>query len=201
MRQLRLRDFWPGRRRGSLGSMGRSSCALAAACLSSLVACQLSQGGLGGGWDAGPLDATGETGGDTDATTPGDAATIDGGDGASTEGGCTPQTCGGACCGDTCLPRSCAGCATGGLFCPSPGVTSGGTCVASCGSCTTFGDAASCYACADAGLTASCAASSTTCPADLDAGACVCPSGTAEECPGPDQVCSTVGGALVCLSP
>ncbi len=172
--------------------MGRVTYIAAAAGLS-FFACRLAEGGLGGAGDAGRPDDAAET----------DAVASDAGDDGSEggEGGCTPESCAGACCGDTCMSQTCAECSVGGHFCPSSSPLPGGNCVSDCASCTTFSGAATCYVCGDAGLSASCAASSAACPGDLAAGACPCPSGTAEECPGPEQTCSMVDGAFVCLSP
>jgi hypothetical protein len=162
-----------------------------------VAACGLSNGGLGAVVEAGAPDssATGPDGG-------ADAESI-AEDGGGSDGGCTPATCpNGACCGEECVPPSCAGCSVGGHFCPSPSGEPGGVCLAACGACATFGaTASSCYTCGDAGLAgARCAAAPTDCAPDLEAGACACASGTAEECPGPLQVCSMVNGAFVCLS-
>jgi hypothetical protein len=51
---------------------------------------------------------------------------------------CTAINCGGACCGNKCIPRNCSmACDAGGLFCPyDPGFAfSNGFCVASCSDC------------------------------------------------------------------
>lgn len=115
---------------------------------------------------------------------------------------CNASTCGGACCGTQCVPRTCAGCALGGVFCPyAENGTSNGTCVADCSSCN-LGSSSSiaCFTCYSTGLLAQCASSANDCPAAADAGACPCPSGSAEQCPGSDQTCSMVDGEYVCLS-
>jgi hypothetical protein len=113
---------------------------------------------------------------------------------------CDPLACSGACCGDACVTPDCAGCAAGGIYCASTAGGSG-TCVASCSSCpVSDGPTVTCYSCGDAGLAARCAGSSSECPSDLASGACPCPSGTPEDCPGAQQVCAQVAGTFVCLT-
>ncbi|HEY1695766.1 MAG TPA: hypothetical protein VGG39_26545 [Polyangiaceae bacterium] len=166
------------------------------------VGCGLSLRGQGaaggGGTDAATTDDA--PGGDEAGLDSGtDVEGVDGSD--EPASACSPATCPqGACCGSACVP-SCASCEVGGLFCPSPPGNPGGTCITSCAACATFAAPVGCFACGAAGLEGRCAGASSDCPADLEAGACPCPGGTPEECPGPDQVCSTVDGASACLTP
>lgn len=131
---------------------------------------------------------------------------------AATEGGgnapkCTSANCPGACCGDQCIvDRSCAGCASGNLFCPysTTVVSPNGQCVSSCSTCTPEGVELSvaCYSCGSAQPAGSCAGTANDCPVSLAAGACPCSSGDAGACPGPYQVCLGSGdaGNPACLS-
>jgi hypothetical protein len=164
---------------------------LAGACL---CACQVGTSGL--------ATVGRSPDGGAEATAGPDTNPVDGAPNAPTVG-CSAQTCAGACCGDQCVSRSCAGCAVGGIFCPYVAGGDGGTCVADCSACAVSGIPATttCFTCADAGLSAQCAPSATACPADLEAGACPCASGTAEQCPGPAQTCARVDGQYTCLSP
>ncbi len=154
-----------------------------------------------GGTDAGALDetpaATDVTVPMEDVVTPVEATTdapsetsvADTGTDAPT---CTALNCGGACCGNRCVPRSCAGCQIGTLFCPysSTVPNSNGQCLGSCASCVVDGTAmnAACFSCASGSPIGSCATTATSCPADTDSGACSC-SSDAGSCPGSTQVC------------
>jgi hypothetical protein len=113
---------------------------------------------------------------------------------------CNSNNCGGACCGDTCIVRSCAGCGSGHLLCPfSPGVPgSNGYCLGDCSQCGDGGapQASVCWSCGAGSPSGTCTSDPATCAANADSGACQCPSGDAGECPGSTQVC--VG--LACLT-
>jgi hypothetical protein len=115
---------------------------------------------------------------------------------------CTEQSCGGACCGGQCIPRTCGGCDAGGIFCPFHAGTGdfNGYCVSDCVSCDAGGIAAdiTCFSCAGAGLAGRCALNSNECLSALDAGACPCGSGDAGECPGATQVCASGSSCLTC---
>jgi hypothetical protein len=158
-----------------------------------LLACNVGFNGLA------PPDSSlqGDAGSDSSAGDD-DAASSD--DGSEAAPPCDPTTCNGACCGSTCVTDNCASCFAGGIFCPSS-AGAGGTCGTGCASCAiSDGPTVACYSCEDSGLTAQCAGAASDCPGDLGAGACPCPGGTAEECPGPLQVCVLVEGTYVCLS-
>lgn len=141
-----------------------------------------------------PADANADTGDDGPAVDASDASSA-----------CNDQNCGGACCGDQCVPRDCAGCNAGSLFCPfHAGIAnSNGYCGTDCSGCNAGGTAehTTCFSCASGTPVGSCAANSADCPQDLDGGACPCPSGDAGECPGAGQTCTTVDGHSVCLTP
>jgi hypothetical protein len=119
---------------------------------------------------------------------------------ASPQYSCNAHTCGGACCQDQCVPRSCAGCATGNIFCPTATVFSAnGYCTTSCAACVTGADPApvACFDCSGGQPLGSCRASAASCPAAPDAGACGCASG---QCPGANQTCETVDGQQICVT-
>jgi hypothetical protein len=163
-----------------------------------VLGCGIGLNGLAGPdasiWGQGDAASDAGEGGD-------DAVLTDTGDDASEAAPqCDPTACNGACCGDACVATGCAACAVGGLLCASStGV--GGTCVTSCSSCPiSDGPTVTCYSCDDSGLSARCAGAASDCPGDLPAGACPCPSGTPEQCPGPLQMCALVGSAYVCLT-
>jgi hypothetical protein len=121
---------------------------------------------------------------------------------------CGPQNCGGACCGDLCVPRNCLGCTTGKVFCPIGGSpqASNGSCVSDCSACDGH---VTCYTCApgSSASQASCAAKAMDCPQRLEEGACPCSVGDAGDagntalCPDPNQVCKQVFGQFVCITP
>jgi len=97
----------------------------------------------------GGADATDATGTEPDAATdaaPDAASDSDTGiaDAEATDGGgidaappCNSNNCGGACCGDICVSRTCATCDAGAYFCPYflDLIDSNGTCVSSCLAC------------------------------------------------------------------
>jgi hypothetical protein len=172
--------------------MGRGPwTALGAAALLVTSGCSLGKEGLG----PNPSDAAA-----ADVADAKGVADASGDDVSPPDGGGDDATT--ACVLDQCVGACCAGCATGGIFCPSAGGP-GGTCVASCAACAASGGptSATCYTCTAAvTLFARCESSPSACPADLDAGACPCPTGTPEQCPGPRQSCVVVDGQYVCLS-
>jgi hypothetical protein len=136
----------------------------------------------------GALDATDEVDGAGDA---GDAR------GENDASACNAENCGGACCGDTCVPRECAACSSGHVFCPfAPAPLPNGYCVADCASCDAGGTAAptECVSCATGTPVGQCTFDPVSCPESLDAGACGCDGSS--DCAGQMQVCG--GGA--CLS-
>jgi hypothetical protein len=119
---------------------------------------------------------------------------------ASPQYSCNAESCGGACCENQCVPRTCAGCMSGAAFCPyNPNVQSpNGYCTSNCSGCAAAGHAAvTCFSCSLGTPAVSCHSNGSKCPQDLDAGACPCPSGDASQCPGASQVC-TQG---VCITP
>ncbi len=128
-----------------------------------------------------------------------DAAAANSGDGASA---CNASNCGGACCGDTCVSRTCAGCDAGAVFCPFDPIGSlhgsNGTCVADCASCS-GPQPIECYQCAGQARTAYCATALDLCPTEVNAGACTCDAGGADECPGSTQVCALEEAGAACI--
>jgi hypothetical protein len=133
------------------------------------------------------------------------AADADGGQDATEAAAprCNSVNCGGACCGDICLPTSCATCDAGHIFCSNfpPSPYSNGHCVSSCDTCGTGATSlpVTCWSCAPK-VAGSCAAAASDCPADRDAGVCTCASGSAGDCPGGNQVCANVAANNVCLT-
>jgi hypothetical protein len=117
----------------------------------------------------------------------------------------TCGSCGGACCGDQCVFRYCPNCSTGAIFCPYDlGVQdSNGYCIGACSACAPGGTPAlvTCYTCGGGITLGSCAASASDCPQTLSNGACACPEQDAGQCPGANQVCTSVNGQYVCLTP
>jgi hypothetical protein len=115
---------------------------------------------------------------------------------------CTAANCGGACCGNTCLPsRSCATCASGQSFCAynSTVLNSNGQCMASCSACTS--GSAACFTCSGAtGSGGTCVNSVDQCPKSVANGGCPCSMADAGTCPGSAQVCAAADAGNVCLS-
>jgi hypothetical protein len=164
--------------------------------------------------DATAVDGSADRTIPADVVTPSEAATdapaeAEVADAESDGPGCTPLNCGGACCGNRCVATTCAGCEVGALFCPysTTVLGSNGQCVASCSSCNSGGTPlpVGCFSCASSSPVGACAASVSSCPADLDGGACPCSGGTdagdaghaadagdagvPTSCPGSTQVC------------
>jgi hypothetical protein len=123
----------------------------------------------------------------------------DGGDGA----GCNAFNCPGACCGNKCVARTCAGCDVGSLFCTYNATipNSNGQCVSSCATCNAFGNdgGVACFSCASSPPVGTCQATTSQCPKDMNGGACACSAGDGGACPGATQVCVSSGGGT-CLS-
>jgi hypothetical protein len=178
-----------------------------------IAACSVNAGGTGAGPDAAaeggadvaleadvarPPDASPDVS-PVDASDGGDAGDgsdgSDGSDGADGASACNAMNCGGACCGNKCVPRTCAGCAAGTVFCPydpSAGSSTNGVCVQDCSRCVA-GDAAAtvaCFSCTFGAPLQVCAETASQCPQDLASGACSCASGDAGECPAASEVCA-----------
>lgn len=176
-----------------------------------VIACSLGTNGLGAsGGDAAVIDVMIEpdvaVALDADADGDGgeEAALPDVVTEATPQYSCNASNCGGACCENQCVPRNCAGCATGSLFCPYDLSLSGsnGLCVESCAACTANGSNAptACYTCGGGLTLAQCATNPSSCPQTLSAGACPCGSVDASDCPGSGQTCVDAGAQGVCLS-
>ncbi len=133
--------------------------------------------------DATAVDGSADRTIPADVVTPSEAATdapaeAEVADAESDGPGCTPLNCGGACCGNRCVSRTCAECEIGTLFCPysTTVLGSNGQCVASCSSCNSGGTPlpVGCFSCASSSPVGACAANVSACPADVDSGACAC---------------------------
>ncbi len=123
------------------------------------------------------------------ADAPHETSTLDGGH-APDAAGCDPSNCAGACCGDECVDRSCAGCNMGTLFCPFSTTVpnSNGQCISSCSTCSVVATdgGVPCFSCANGSPVGTCAATIDQCPTDTNRGACPCSSGDAGELSGID---------------
>jgi len=169
------------------------------------VACTVGVSGEG----SSPGDASLDVGADvhlSDAGPPSDSggdAALDASDAGAQMSSCSEQNCGGACCGGTCMPRACGPCDAGPYFCLFHKNGANGYCTSDCSGCHPDDAAAGveCFTCASGTPVGSCAESANDCPQDLQAGACPCPDNDAGECPGATQVCTSVNGHSVCLTP
>ena len=127
----------------------------------------------------------------------------DAADGSGASSACNPANCGGACCGDQCVPRTCSSCPGAPVFCPfyTTIQNSNGRCISDCAACVADVPAAiTCFVCGGGAPTKRCAASPNQCPVGLSAGACPCAPGDAGLCPGPTQVCLAVEAGAECLN-